>query len=374
MATSFPSFWMAGFECATQVQIHRGRLDLTAELQHDRYADSDYAMLVPHGLLTVRDGIRWYLVEPRPGHFDFRTVEPLRQAAERHSLTVIWDICHYGWPEDVDPLRGDFADRLARLAGAFARYLADQSPHPPAYIPIVEMSFLSQAIGRWGIFAPFAHGRGYEAKGCLVRAAIAAIEAVREVDPRARIIHAEPLVHFVAPPDQPELLQSALAKNRGQFEILDMLAGDLEPQLGGHPRYLDILGFNYYPYNQQDVTELSLLPSEPRWVHLADLLTDAYQHYRRPFVLSETTGVGAARPAWLEYVASQAERLLAQGLPLEGICLYPITNAPDWDTDECVAYGLWDLERRSNGHLARTLHEPTAAALHAAQARLRPSL
>lgn len=374
MLSPFASFWMAGFECASQVQIHRGRLDLAIELQHDRHCDQDYRMLAPFGLRTVRDGLRWYLAEPRPGHFDFRTVEPMRQAAEAQGFQIIWDICHYGWPDDVEPLRSDFADRLARLARAFARYLADHADAIPCYIPIVEMSFLSQAIGRWGIFAPFVHGRGYAAKLSLARAAIAAIEAVWEVDPRARIIHAEPLVHFVAPPGRPDLTQSALAKNCGQFEILDMLAGDLEPQLGGHPRYLDILGFNFYPYNEQDVTESSLMHNEPRWLDLSVLLAGAYAHYRRPFVITETTGVGASRPAWLEYVADQAARLLAQGLPLQGICLYPITNAPDWDTDQCVAYGLWDLERRANGDLARILNQPTATALRTAQARLQAYL
>jgi hypothetical protein len=44
---------------------------------------------------------------------------------------------------------------------------------------------------------PFATGRGPELKRQLARAAIAAIEAVRSVDSRARFVQAEPLINVV---------------------------------------------------------------------------------------------------------------------------------------------------------------------------------
>jgi hypothetical protein len=368
----FSSFWMAGFECASQVQIHRGRLDLAAELQHDRFCDEDYGMLAPFGFRTVRDGIRWYLIEQQPGRFDWSSVDPLRLSAERHGLQVIWDICHYGWPDDVDPLRADFGARLARLAGAFARYIKDHSAAVPYYVPLVEVSFLAQAVGEWGIFSPFGKGRAYEAKRNLARAAIAVIEAIWQVDPRARILHTEPLVHFAAPADSPSMQREAEALNAGRFEALDMICGRLEPQIGGQARYLDILGLNYYPFSEWNVNHCSLVRFDPRWVDLSDLLAEAYARYQRPFVIAETTGVGVWRGRWLEYVAAEAARTLARGMPLHGVCLYPITNAPDWDTGELKAYGLWDLEPQAGGRLARVLSIPTAHALRSAQRLLSP--
>lgn len=374
LESPFPSFWLAGFDCASQVQAGRGRLDLTAELQHDRYCDDDYGMLAPFGFRTVRDGVRWHLIERRPGRYDFSTVEPLRQAARRHGLCVIWDICHFGWPRHVHPLQPDFPDRYARFAAALARYLRGHADGVCCYVPIVEMSFLASAAGEWGIFSPFARGQHYAVKCILARAAIAGMEAIWEVDPRARILHSEPLVHFVAPAGRPDLAQAARARNEGQFESLDMLAGYREPQLGGHPRYLDLLGFNYYPYSEQDVQPSSLLRSDPRWLDLSELLAQAYARYHRPLLIAETSGIGGGRGPWLEYVADEAARALQRSLPLQGICLYPITNAPNWDTDECQAYGLWDLVRRPDGRLVRVLNEPAAQALRAAQARLRPYL
>ncbi len=367
----FPSFWLAGFECASQLQRDR-RLDLTAELQHDHHADDDYRMLAPLGLRTARDGIRWHLVEREPGRFDFGSVEPLRQAAERHGVQVIWDICHFGWPEHVDPLAPDFPARYARLARAFARYLRECSEAAPFLAPINEISFLALAAGEQGFFAPFARGQGRALQRNLVRAVIAGIDAIWEVSPRARIVHTEPLICRVAPLDQPALLQAAHEANETQFASLDMLAGRLEPDLGGGPRYLDILGFNFYPDNEQDLRGFTVWRDDPRWVDLSTLLAEAYARYRRPFFISETTDAGPGRAAWLEYITGEAVRMLERGLPLQGVCVYPITNALDWATGRPEPYGLWDLEPGPGGVLARRLNEDCAACLQAARERLHP--
>lgn len=371
----FPSFWMAGFECGTQVhRFSRGRLDLAAELQHDRFCYADYQMLTHFGIHTVRDGIRWYLIEPRPGRFDFRTVEPIRRAAERHHLLVIWDICHYGWPEDVDVLHPDFADRYARFARAFAQYMRDHSDAVPYYVPVNELSFLAWAAGEAGMFHPFANAQGSMVKQNCVRAAIAGIEAIWEVDPRARIAHTEPVINPVPPPHRPDLVEAARKKYESQFEALDMLAGRLAPELGGNPRYLDILGFNFYPRNQEYLEGAILTRADPGWLDLSELLGRAYARYGRPFFIAETSAEGAVRGPWLEYVASEAMRMFERGLPLEGICLYPVTTAPDWDTGEYKAYGLWDLELQADGNLLRSLNQPYAQALRAVQAQLGPYL
>ena len=59
----FRSFWQAGFESACQINIRKERIDLLAATQHDVQADEDYARLADFGIRTVREGIRWPLVE-----------------------------------------------------------------------------------------------------------------------------------------------------------------------------------------------------------------------------------------------------------------------------------------------------------------------
>ena len=104
--------------------------------------------------------------------------------------------------------------------------------------------------GDAGFLNPFAKQRGPELKAQLVRAAIAAIEAVREVDPRARICHAEPIIHIAVDPDYPEEAAAAEGYRMSQFQAWDMLSGRICPELGGRPEYLDLLGVNYYSNNQ----------------------------------------------------------------------------------------------------------------------------
>jgi beta-glucosidase/6-phospho-beta-glucosidase/beta-galactosidase len=367
----FPSFWMAGFECSSQIHYRgRGRLDYTAGLEHDRRCQEDYAALDQFGIRTVRDGIRWHLVERRKGHFDFSTVAPLLRAAQMHGLLVIWDICHYGWPDDVDPLRPDFAGRYARLAGAFARYIKDHSDSVPFYAPVNEISFLSWCTGEVAIFAPFGRNRGNVAKFNYIRAAVAGTEAIWDVDPRARIVHTDPIIRTIAPPHRPDLIQAARDKHESQFQAWDMLSGRLEPQLGGDPRYLDILGFNYYPHNQWEIDGVTLTRRDPRWLDLHELLAGAYERYGRPFFIAETCGRGPTRGPWLEYIAGQSIRALERGLPLQGVCLYPIIDAPDWNTGLYQQCALWDVKPQPGDPLARVLNEPYAEALRTAQARL----
>ena len=69
-------------------------------------------------------------------------------------------------------------------------------------------------------------------------------------------------------------------------------------------------------------------------------------------------------------VAVEAEALLAEGVPLRGVCLYPILGMPEWHApEEWTRMGLWDLVPQSPT-LGRVLYEPMMAALREAQRRL----
>ena len=67
------------------------------------------------GLTTVRETVRWHLVEPSEGRFDFRTLEPMVEAAKRHRLQILWTLCHYGWPDGLDLLSASFVGRFSRV-------------------------------------------------------------------------------------------------------------------------------------------------------------------------------------------------------------------------------------------------------------------
>jgi hypothetical protein len=75
----------------------------------------------------VREGFRWHLVERRAGRYDFASVRPLVRAAAATGTQVIWDLLHFGWPDDVDPFGPGFVRRFARYARACATMLAGRA-------------------------------------------------------------------------------------------------------------------------------------------------------------------------------------------------------------------------------------------------------
>src|SRR4029079_4860170 len=93
-------------------------------------------------------------------------------------------------------------------------------------------------------------GRGFELKTQLVRAAIEAMDAIWAVMPTARFVHVDPIIHVIASPRRPEEKAEAEAYRQSQFQAWDMLSGRIWPELGGHEKYLDILGLNFCPHNQ----------------------------------------------------------------------------------------------------------------------------
>jgi UDP-galactopyranose mutase len=85
-----------------------------------------------------------------------------------------------------------------------------------------------------------------------------------------------------------------------------MLSGVVKPELGGHPRYLDIIGVNYYHANQWEYPDDRLrwehTPRDERWIPFSVLVADVHRRYRRPMFVAETDtsiSVGLLRPGKL---------------------------------------------------------------------------
>jgi len=344
------SFWMGGFECSSHRRHDRRRLDLLEATGHDRLARRDYLRMQQHGLRTVRDGLRWHLIETKPGFYDFSSFVPMLEAARATGTQVIWDLCHYGWPDDLDIWRPTFVDRFAAFAASAARVVREGSDEIPIYCPINEISYWAWAGGDHGRFNPWATGRGLELKQQLVRATLAAVRAVREVDPRARFIQIDPLIKVHA--RDAGSVEAAAAYSRAQYEAWRMTSGELWPGLGGAPELLDAVGVNYYSDNQwaiggepddaDDAGAGVMLPDQdPRATPLHRLLHEAHAVLGRPMILAETGAEGARRAPWLRHVADEVELARQAGVPVQGICLYPVLDYPGWDDERPCPTGLY---------------------------------
>ncbi len=226
--------------------------------------------------------------------------------------------------------------------------------------------------------SPYCVGQGWEVKYRLMKAYIEGVAAIKAADPAVRILTTEPLVNIVASLDAtPEETEKAARLHEDQFQVTDILSGRMCPELGGKPSYLDILGYNFYFNNQWELASQQMLPwanelLDERFVPLNELLEYAYNRYRRPLVLTETSHPKEDRPLWVEMIEKECAFLLEKNIPLWGVCWYPVVDRPDWDhLHEWHQSGIWDGEFLP-GNCRRVLHIPTAEALLKAQRNLQP--
>jgi beta-glucosidase/6-phospho-beta-glucosidase/beta-galactosidase len=371
----FPTFFLSGFECSSFLWKDKGRRNLVAETQHDRFAYEDYQQLRNCGIAVSREGIPWPLVD-RKGHYDFSIIDPMIAAMKQHQILPIWDLCHYGYPDDLDPFTEEFTSRFVAYCRAAAEYVTTRLQGPYFFTPINEITFFAFCGGEWAWVAPYKNTKEdrFRFRLALCKAAIAGVNAIREVVPDARMIHVDPLVHVVAPKDRPDLEEAARHESLvDTFLAWDILYGKEHPELGGSPEILDIIGANNYSFGQMEYREKgphqALSPDDERIVSLCELLHRVWERYHRPMVIAETSGMNEGREDWLRDVMEEALAAVEMGMDLHGICLFPGVDMPDWHTGEWLHNGLCDLVPE-NGVLKRVECEPYISELHRWQKEL----
>jgi len=85
--------------------------------------------------------------------------------------------------------------------------------------------------------------------------------------------------------------------------------------------------------------------------------------------MAETSHYGTGRAAWLREVAQGVYEARQQGIPMDGVCLYPILDRFDWeDATHFHNSGLFDYRSYTDGRYERVINAEYAAELVAAQA------
>ena len=333
----FKSFLMGGFECSTH-RDHRGRrLDLIASTRHDRFAEADYARMVELGMSTARDGVRWHLIEREPFKYDFSSLDSQIDAAKKTGIEIIWDYFHYGYPDDLDIFSPHFEERFASFSIAITKYLLENLGPGLAVCPVNEISFFSWIAGDKGLFHPCARGRGNELKRSLVHAARCSVEKIRETAPNARIMFTDPAIHVVPKDRSTPARRSAENFRRAQFHAFNALSAESDVEM------IDVIGLNYYFHNQWRHPSRRKIPrGHSEYRPFAEILREYYERYRRPILIAETGIENDERPDWFHYVSDEVLKAMSGGVPILGICLYPICNHPGWSDNRHCHNGLWD--------------------------------
>ncbi len=369
MHSIFKSFLQAGFECSSHKRRDGVRLDLLRSTQHERFARADFERLQPFGIRTVRTAARWHLIEEIPGQFDFASLEIILDAAAETETEVLLDLLHFGWPDDLDVLSTSFAERFRKFTHAATRFIRNKGYRCCAGIaPVNEISFLSWAGGEAACVNPYQTTTSHEIKRNLVRAAAAASDVLLNELPEIRLLSPEPVIHIVGNPDVPGDEVEAEAYRLAQFQAWDMLSGRMAPELGGKPAYLDVIGVNFYDRNEWvHNADTFLRRNDPRFRAFHQILLEVWGRYKRPIFVAETGAEDDERADWFNYICNQVVAAHNSGVPVEGICLYPILNHPGWVDDRHCCNGLFDY---ASGNGQREAYRPLAEAILQQQPRL----
>lgn len=344
------SFFIGGFECADHINRSGERINLLKETLHHTKVFEDYRALQKLGITVVREGVCWSAVETAPYTYDFGGLKSFLEAAESLNIQIIWDLCHFGYPDGLYPTHPHFPDRFISFCERFTMFHYENCDEKPWIVPINEISFLSWHSGDMRGTVPFAVHSGWDIKYHLCKAAILGIKAIKAVSNEAVILAVEPLVKVHSTDVDSDVMEVERINNF-QFQAMDIILGRECPELGGEEGLLDMLGFNYY-YNNQWTQHNEILPwptLDTRSTPLSELLLNAQRRYDFPILLTETGHFGLLRALWLKEVISECIAAINLGVDLRGMCIYPVIDRPDWD--DLTSYsncGFWDLDSHGN--------------------------
>ena len=324
---------------------------------HYEHWREDLALARDLGVQAVRWGIPWYRVEPFPGEFDWSwTDQVIPYLVEELRINPILDLMHYGCPFW---LRREFAsDDYPRAVATYARAVAERYQglvrwYTPLNEPIVNALF----CGKKGLWPPYLRGdAGYlKVMLQLVRGIQRTVEAIKEVDPGALMVHVE--ATGLTRAARADLLALAVEDQRRGFLAYDLIAGRITPD---HPLYtwllrngagpdelagirrdavpLDVIGMNFYPqWSTQQVSvnrqgRLEWRAVEQDGAGFVHLIEDYHKHYGVPILITETSAKGAVgvRARWLETSMAAIHRLRAAGVPVLGYTWFPLFTMIDW--------------------------------------------
>lgn len=350
--------WATGIEDTFIPQARPGlrSLDEYELTQHYQQYEHDFALAASTGVRAVRWGIPWYRVEPEPGRFDWAwTDRALELLVARYKLVPILDLMHYGTPLWLENsfINAHYAERVAEYAAAVVeRY---QEP-VQVYTPLNEPMVNADMCGRRGEWPPYLEGDdGYvKLVIALCRGIVKTVEAIRSIQPDVFLVQVEALWRvFIRGGGYHPQVEFDNARQYLAFDLSTGRVGEGYPLLDflyqngvtdadlqwfrDHAVSFDVFGANFYPwaYNELVPDEAGQLRRVKNRTHggtIAEVLTDAYERYRMPVMVTETSAKEniEGRRLWMDETLSAVWQLRQQGIPVVGYTWFPMMTMIDW--------------------------------------------
>jgi dTDP-4-dehydrorhamnose reductase len=359
----------AGIECSV-VRVGDSYVDQIVATGHDVRLD-DLERLAGLGVAAVRYPVLWERTAPDGlSRADWSFADERLARLRALGLRPIVGLVHHGsGPRHTSLLDDSFVTGLA----AFARAVAERYPWIEDYTPINEPLTTARFSALYGHWYPHATTDATFLRALLVEcdATRAAMRAIREVTPHARLVQTE---DFATVFSTQHLAYQAWFENLRRFASLDLLTGRFDAghplreffvERGAPPAALDsfvvepcppdVIGINYYVTSDRflderihnypvgvrggnrkesyaDVEAVRVL--EEGIVGHRGVLRQMWDRYQLPLAFTEVH-LGCTpeeQVRWLAEAWRGAEDARSEGIDVRGVTVWSVFGACDWDS------------------------------------------
>jgi dTDP-4-dehydrorhamnose reductase len=375
-----------------------GGIECTVNRVGDRFQDQfewsghpqrlqDLDRIAELGIEALRTPVLWERVAPE--YADVRNWDyPDASLARLRELGIspIVGLVHHGsGPRYTSLLDDEFPEKLA----AHARAVAERYPWVEAYTPVNEILTTARFSALYGHWHPHTTDERSFGRALLneARATVLAMEAIRQVNPSARLIqtddlgktHATPPVQYQADLENErrwlgwDLLCGKVAPGSPMWDYL--VAGGTSPEaLRWHLDHVcppDVLGVNHYISSERFLDHrlehhapethggngkdryADVLAARVRHegcVGFEGVLTEAWERYGIPLAVTECH-MGCTREEQMRWLVNgwyDAHLVRERGAEIVGFTVWSLTGAFDWNClltqwTGCYEPGVFDL-------------------------------
>jgi dTDP-4-dehydrorhamnose reductase len=360
-----PELW-AGMECT----INRVGDRFFDQLSHGHYArDGDLQRLADLNIKALRYPVLWEHYQPEQNTaIDWTRARKDILFLKEKGIKPIVGLLHHGsGPKFTDLLDPQFPEKLS----AYAHAVATQFPDVDHYTPVNEPLTTARFSALYGHWYPHRADSFNFAKALLhqVKGVVLAMQAIRQINPHAKLIQTEDLGKTHSTP----LLQyQADFENERRWITFDLLCGKLDEK---HPLWdwlinlgisdgelyffvenacpPDIVGLNYYATSErfldENVAAYPFLKPGGNGRHeyidteavrkskasgLRALLRETFERFQLPMALTEVH-LGCTREEqmrWLNDAWLAVNEASASGMPVRALTVWSTFGAYDWNS------------------------------------------
>ncbi|WP_207421743.1 family 1 glycosylhydrolase [Desertivirga brevis] len=367
-STSPVEIW-GGIECTINRvrKTYFDQLDFAGHYSREK----DIELLADLGIKKLRYPVIWEKHQPEPDtEIDWSTTEKNLNHCRDLGIKPIAGLVHHGSGPTYASID---TDRFATGLAEYAEKVARKFPWIEYYTPVNEPLTTARFCGLYGHWYPHQRDNADFLRLLIneSKATVLAMEAIRKVNPTAKLVQTEDLSKTYS---TPLLKYQADFENKRRWLSFDLIMGRVNQEhslwsylmwSGIKPEELDffreknctpdVLGFNYYPTSERFLDEnLSKYPVETHGgnhqhqyadveavrIDLEDgeygakiLLSEAWERFKIPIAVTEVH-LGCTRDEqlrWLNEIHSTANELKAEGAKIIAITAWAMLGSYGWN-------------------------------------------